>query len=123
MGIVERRVARRARLRSPVLESRLGDSDRRGDRGRDQQFRFVKGPSKEEIPCRSRRRSLLHFYLRHSLARAGCDWIPRNCSSVFTFASARSLLVVRRGSPSSLLSKSKPALLASSGRVQKPRTL
>src|SRR3981189_3130442 len=49
MGIVERRVARCARLRSPVLESRLGDSDRSGDRGCDQQFRLVKGSGTEEI--------------------------------------------------------------------------
>src|SRR6267378_19799 len=49
MGIVERRVARRARLRSPVLEPRLGDSDRSGDRGRAQQFRLVKGSRKEKI--------------------------------------------------------------------------
>src|ERR1700731_3961566 len=49
MGIVEGRVARRARLRSPVLESWPGDSDRSGNRGRDQQFSLVKASGKEEI--------------------------------------------------------------------------
>src|ERR1700676_4692251 len=48
MGLVEGRVERRARLRSPVLESRLDDSDRSGDRGRAQQFRLVTGLGKEE---------------------------------------------------------------------------
>src|ERR1700737_3919589 len=48
MGIVERGVDRRARLRSPVVESRLGHSDRGGDRGRAQQFRLVKGSGRRK---------------------------------------------------------------------------
>src|SRR5260370_6753686 len=53
MGIAERRGARRARLGSPVFESRLGASDRGCDRGCDQQFRFVKGSGRRKAMSQS----------------------------------------------------------------------
>src|SRR5216684_8666055 len=59
--------------------------------------------------------------LNRSLVHAGCDWIPRSCSNAFTFASGRFLSAVRLGFLPSLLSKSRPALLASSGRARKRR--